>query len=91
MEQVMNVIKRFSEKEADYHLYQSRQNYLRQQKTIQLELETEKQQKRAALIRMEAAMRREEVERREKEAAMQREQEKEAEIECLKAILAQKN
>jgi hypothetical protein len=40
---------------------------------------------------MEAAMRREEVERREKEAAMQREQEKEAEIERLKALLAQKN
>jgi predicted transposase/invertase (TIGR01784 family) len=112
MEQVMNVIKRFSEKEADYHLYQSRQNYLRQQKTIQLELEealwekeAEKQQKQAALIRMEAAMLREEVERRGKEAALrekeaalqreeaalQREQEKEAEIERLKALLAQKN
>ncbi|MBM4128221.1 MAG: Rpn family recombination-promoting nuclease/putative transposase [Nitrospira sp.] len=85
MEQVMNVIKRFSEKEADYHLYQSRQNYLRQQKTIQLELETEKQQKQAALIRMEAAMRREKAALREKEAAMQREETEKAAKEAEKA------
>ena len=88
MEQVMNVIERFSEKESDYHLYQARQDYLRQQKTIQLELEealwekeVEKRGKEAALMRMQAAMQREKAERmakeaalREKEAARQREE-----------------
>jgi len=30
----MNTLKQFSEKERDYHAYQARQNYLREQRTI---------------------------------------------------------
>ena len=78
----MNTLKLFSEKERDYHAYQARQNYLREQRTIQVEIE-----------QMQKAL---EQERMEKQAALQREQaalqEKEsaqAEIERLKALLGQ--
>ena len=39
MRQAMNTLKLFSEKERDYHAYQARQNYLREQRTIQIERE----------------------------------------------------
>jgi len=35
----MSTLKRFSEKDRDYHAYQARQNYLREQRTIQWERE----------------------------------------------------
>ena len=76
MRQVMSTLKRFSEKDRDYHAYQARQNYLREQRTIQKELEQERQEKQAALRREEAALQRE-------EAAL-------AEVERLKALLAGK-
>jgi len=82
MRQAMNTLKQFSEKERDYNAYQARQNYLREQRTIQVEIE-----------QMQKAL---EQERMEKQAALQREQsalqEKEsaqAEIERLKALLGQ--
>ena len=82
MRQAMNTLKLFSEKERDYHAYQARQDYLREQRTIQAEIE-----------QMQKAL---EQERMEKQAALQREQaalqEKEsaqAEIERLKALLGQ--
>jgi Asp-tRNA(Asn)/Glu-tRNA(Gln) amidotransferase C subunit len=40
MRQAMNTLRQFSEKERDYHVYQARQNYLRQQRSIQRHLET---------------------------------------------------
>ena len=40
MEQAMSTLRKFSDKERDYHEYQARQNYLRQQKAIQQELES---------------------------------------------------
>ena len=40
MEQAMSTLKKFSDKERDYHEYQARQNYLRQQQAIQQELES---------------------------------------------------
>ena len=49
----MKILKQFSEKERDYFAYQSRQNYLRQQSTIQKELEEERQEKQAALAEIE--------------------------------------
>jgi len=83
MKQAMNTLSTFSEKEVQYHQYQSRQEYLREQRTIQLELEQtsralleERQEKQAALKREETAL-------QEKELAL-------AEIERLKALLAQK-
>ncbi len=76
MRQVMSTLKQFSEKDRDYHAYQARQNYLRQQRTIEKELEQERQEKQAAL--------------QEKQAALQREAAALAEIERLKALLARK-
>jgi len=80
----MNTLRQFSEKDRDYHAYQSRQNYLRQQRTIQKELEQERQETQAALQREEAAL-------QEKQAALQREEVALAEIERLKALLAGKD
>lgn len=52
----MNTLRQFSEKERDYHAYQSRQNFLREQRAVQKELEQERQEKQAALQREEAAL-----------------------------------
>ena len=40
MRQAMSTLKAFSEKERAYHAYQARQNYLREQRSIQRHLET---------------------------------------------------
>ena len=40
----MSTLSQFSEKERDYHAYQARQNYLRQQRTIQFESDELEQQ-----------------------------------------------
>jgi predicted transposase/invertase (TIGR01784 family) len=47
MKQAMNTLTTFSEKERQYHQYQARQEYLREQRTIQLELEQALQEKQA--------------------------------------------
>lgn len=84
MKQAMNTLSAFSEKEHQYNQYQARQDFLRIQRTVQMELEQAAQ----ALLK----------ERQEKEAALQREalalQEKDAalaEIESLKALLNQQS
>ena len=87
MRQAMNTLKAFSEKERAYHAYQARQNYLREQRSIQRYIETlqaqtetlqaEREQERAA---KEAALQEMEAERQAKEAAL-------AEIARLKALL----
>ena len=56
----MAVLERFSEKEADYHLYQARQNAIREEKTRQKLLEDALREKEDALLREEEALRREE-------------------------------
>ena len=93
----MTTLRQFSEKERNYHEYQARQNYLRQQRTIQWEMEEERKEKLQALLREQAALQREQDALMEKEAAMQEKatamQEKEAalaEIERLKMLLADK-
>lgn len=73
MEQAMNTLRKFSEKERDYHEYQARQNYLREQRTLQKELEQALAEKQAAISR--------------EQAAIVREQEALAEIARLKALL----
>jgi len=82
MSQAMTTLRQFSEKERDYHVYQARQNYLRQQRTIQLEIEDERKEKLEALLREQTALKEKEAAMREKAAAMLREnqamQEKEA-------------
>ncbi len=76
MQQAMSTLTTFSEKERQYHQYQTRQEYLREQRTLQTELEQ-------ALAEKEAAIQRE-------KAATQREAAALAEIERLKALLDQK-
>ncbi len=89
MRQAMAILKRFSEKEQDYHLYQARQNILREEKSRQRSLSEavkamndERRQKEAALKKeqeerrqKEAALKKEQEERRQKEAALKKEQE----------------
>ena len=100
----MGTLRQFSEKERNYHAYQARQNFLREQKTIQIELEDEREAKLQALIALQEATEREQAAIREKQAAADREQaaaqreqaalrEKQealAEIERLKALLENK-
>ena len=80
MRQAMGTLRQFSEKERDYHAYQARQNFLREQQTILHELEAERQAKLDALLEKQAAMDRE-------QAAVNREQAALAEVERLKALL----
>ena len=80
MRQAMAVLKRFSEKEADYHLYQARQNAIREEKTRQMLLEEALRGKEEALRREEEALRRE-------EEALRREEEAEAKEKRLREIL----
>ena len=56
MRQAMSTLKQFSEKERDYHAYQARQNYLREQLTMQYELDEALKDKEAALIEKDAAL-----------------------------------
>ena len=72
----MSTLSTFSEKDQQYYQYQARQEYLREQRTIQSELEL-------ANKREEAANKREALALQEKNSAL-------AEVERLKALLAQK-
>ncbi|MEI6269810.1 MAG: Rpn family recombination-promoting nuclease/putative transposase [Methylococcaceae bacterium] len=97
MKQAMSTLSTFSEKDQHYYQYQARQEYLREQRTIQHELEQARrallqanQREEAAQKREEAAQKREELALQEKKAAQQREELALAEIEQLKALLAQK-
>jgi len=76
MKQAMNTLCQFSEKERHYFAYQARQDFLRQQGTILFE-------KDEAVAERDAALARE-------QAALEREQAAQAEVERLKALLAQK-
>ena len=80
----MSTLKQFSDKERDYHAYQARQNYLREQICIQRERDEALIDKEAALADKEAAL-------ADKEAALRLIKEKDAELERLKALLAKNN
>ena len=84
MRQAMSTLNAFSEKEREYHAYQARQEFLRQQRGIQRELD----EARAA---KEAERQAKEAERRAKEAALQAKETALAEVERLKALLKQKD
>ena len=95
------VLQGFSDQERAYHRYQARQDYLRQQKSIENRLRAlvaeaeqaraEKEQERAAEAQERAAEAQERAEKEQARAAEERERaEKEAalaEIERLKALL----
>jgi len=86
----MSTLTAFSEKDREYFKYQARQEYLREQRKIQLELEEAAKakeeylrQQQIILQELEASKHREEKSRQEAQAAQ-------AEIERLKMLLAQK-
>jgi predicted transposase/invertase (TIGR01784 family) len=91
MKQAMSTLSTFSEKDQHYYQYQARQEYLREQRTIQHELEQVKSALLQANQREEAAKKREELALQEKQATQQREELALAEVERLKALLAQKS
>lgn len=98
MHQAMSTLKAFSEKERHYHQYQARQNYLRQQRSIQRyqdALHADLEQARAAEERERAEKERERAEKEQAQAEKaQAQAEKEAalaEIERLKALLGNEN
>jgi predicted transposase/invertase (TIGR01784 family) len=90
MKQAMSTLNTFSEKERQYHQYQARQEYLREQKTIQSELEETSRELMQARLREEAAKQSELAAKQSEEAAQQREKAALAEIERLKALLNKK-
>ena len=77
MRQAMSTLRQFSEKDKDYFAYQARQNYLRQQMSVYGELDAVKLREQQDLAR--------------EQAALEREQAAQAEVERLKALLAQSN
>jgi len=94
MRQAMKTLKLFSDKERDYHAYQARQNYLREQRTIQIEREEDhremeriKQEKEQIQHDMEQAQQDLERERLEKQAALQ---EKDSALQREQAALQEK-
>jgi hypothetical protein len=101
MRQAMDTLKAFSEKERAYHQYQARQNYLRQQQSIEDHLNAlraaaeqaraAEEQARAAEEQARAAEEQaraaEERERSEKERERAAKEAALAEIERLKALL----
>jgi hypothetical protein len=90
MKQAMNTLCQFSEKERNYFAYQARQDFLRQQGTILFEKDEALVQRDEALEREQIALaERDAVALRAQEIAL-REQQALAEIEKLKALLAEK-
>lgn len=83
MRQAMSTLRQFSEKDRDYHAYQARQNFLREQLSRQQELDEERQAKLEAIQREQAAAKRELAAEAREQAALK-------EIERLKALLSQK-
>ena len=82
----MSILERFSEKEPAYHQYQARQNYLREQATIQHDLEQMRQTVLAAQAHAEA----ERAARQQAQATAEAERaEKEALLAQLQALRAQ--
>ncbi|MGK5095263.1 Rpn family recombination-promoting nuclease/putative transposase [Deltaproteobacteria bacterium TL4] len=88
MRQAMQTLKLFSEKERQYHLYQSRMNYVRQQKTIENDLARLKKEAEAALREKKAALQEKQAALRETEAALQ---EKDAALQEKDAALQEKD
>ena len=70
----MTTLKAFSDKERAYHVYQARQDFLRQQRSIQRELDDERAARAAERQAKEAALQAQEAERQAKEAALQAQQ-----------------
>jgi predicted transposase/invertase (TIGR01784 family) len=83
MKQAMNTLCQFSEKERNYFAYQARQDFLRQQGTILFEKDEAVAERDEAFAERDIALAEKQAALEEKAAAM-------AEVERLKALLAQK-
>ncbi len=79
----MSTLRQFSEKDKNYFAYQARQNYIRQQMSVYGELDAVKLREQEALAKLDAVTLREQQALAERDAAA-------AEVERLKALLAQK-
>ena len=90
MRQAMTTLRQFSEKERDYHAYQARQNYLREQATIKKERDDLEQKLGEERKAKEAERRAKEKALNTADQALQAKNEALAEIERLKALLAKK-
>ncbi len=75
MRQAMAVLERFSEEERQYHLYQARENAIREELTKQALLDEAYQKLDKALEQKQEALEREQEAERQKQEALQREQE----------------
>ena len=93
MRQAMSTLKAFSEKERAYHAYQARQNYLREQRSIQRHMEALQAQTEALQAEREALQAEREQERAAKEVALQEKdaalQEKDAALQEKESALAE--
>ena len=86
----MGTLRQFSEKDKNYFAYQARQNYLRQQMTVYGELDATKLREQKVIAERDAlALREQQTALREQQALAERDAAT-AEIESLKALLAQK-
>jgi Skp family chaperone for outer membrane proteins len=85
----MSTLNAFSEKERDYHRYQSRQEALRLQRAVARELEERRAAEQATLQAAEAERQAKEAALRDKEAALLDKEAVLAEIARLKALLEQ--
>ena len=90
MKQAMNTLCQFSEKERNYFAYQARQDFLRQQGTILFEKDEALEQRDEALEREQVALAEKQIALAEKQAALEEKAAAIAEVERLKALLAQK-
>jgi hypothetical protein len=91
IKQAMSTLRQFSEKERDYWAYQARQDFLRQQGTMEYELDEAQKREQEALTQKQAALAEKQSALAEKQIALSREQAALAELERLKALLAKYN
>lgn len=89
MRSAMSTLNAFSEKERDYHRYQSRQEALRVQRAVAYELEERRAAEQAALQAAELERQAKEAALQAREAALQDKEAALAEIARLKALLDQ--
>ena len=81
MQQAMSTLKAFSDKERAYHAYQARQNYLRQQMSIQRHLDALQAEAQLAQAEKEQAQAEKEQAQAEKEQAQAEKEQAQAEKE----------
>ena len=87
----MSTLNGFSEKERDYHRYQSRQEALRQQRAVQRAMDEKRAEADAERLAKEEALRAKEAERQAKEEALRAKEEALAEVARLEALLRQRD